>query len=191
MDCAHTTFDIFLVVAVSDSLFLQSSKCNISLASTCECVHLQLQYSLCLIMATRSLNITVSWSSCPSSHYYHSFLKDCPRCNAPLAVCVSAVRACMCVCMFPREFSYCRTACPLSNSIFDPSLKPRNLVSPVCPQQQQAWWHSRWQWPQERRVHPQQQSTLPPYRHRPLDEAICRGHLREDDIISSQSIEVS
>lgn len=124
---------------------------------------------------------------------YQSFLKDCPRCGTPLAACVSVVALCMYVCNFSQEFSYCGSVkSTLSNSIFDPSLKPCNLVSPVCTQQQQqAWWHSRWQWPQERRVHPQQQSTLAPYRHRPLDEAICRGHLWGDDIISSQSIKVS
>lgn len=83
-----------------------------------------------------------------------------------------------------------------SNSIFDPPAW--NLATllalfpaPTTPLQQQAWWHSRWQWPQERRVHPQQQSTLAPYRHRPLDEAICRGHLWGDDIISFQPIKMS
>lgn len=145
-------------------------------------------------MATCSVNINVRRSSSPTSNYHQSLLKDCPRCDAPLAVCVSVVTTCMYVCVFPQAFSYCGsvTLSPLSNSIFDPSLKPGNLVSPVCPhQQQQAWWHSRWQWPQERRVHPQQQSTLAPYRHRPLDEAICRGHLWGDDIISSQPIKMS
>lgn len=128
------------------------------------------------------------------NHQHHqSLLKDCPR--------VWCSISCMCfscdnvhVCASPPLSNYCDsvTASPLS-SIFDPSLKPCNLISPVCPQQQQqqALWHSRWQWPQERRVHPQQQSTLAPYRHRPLEEAICRGHLWGDDIISSQPIKMS
>lgn len=101
-----------------------------------------------------------------------------------------------CMCMFlpppPPLITVTVLVSPRSTTSFDPSLKPCKLISPVCPQQQQqAWWHSRWQWPQERRVHPQQQSTLAPYRHRPLDEAICLGHLWEDDIISSQPIKMS
>lgn len=40
--------------------------------------------------------------------------------------------------------------------------------------------HLRWQWPQECCVQPQQQSTRPPYRHSPLDDPICVGHLTGD-----------
>lgn len=113
--------------------------------------------------------------------------------------------SCMCFCwdnlhvyvclrVFPRAFA----AYPQFNSIYDLSLlplawNPATLLAPVLPppseqHQQRARWHSRWQWPQERRVHPQQQSTRAPYRHRPLDDAICRGHLWVDNIIGSQPI---
>lgn len=143
-----------------------------------------------LIMATCSVNMNADWfkQPLPPSVFTQRLSKvwwsiSCMCC------CCDNVH----VCVAPSSnHSGSVTASPLSNSIFDPSLKTCSLISPVHPQhQQQAWWHSRWQWPQERRVHPQQQSTLAPYRHRPLDEAICRGHLWGDDIISSQPIKIS
>lgn len=73
------------------------------------------------------VNVNVEQASGPSSHYRRSLLKDV--CEAPLNVCCDNVsRVCVC---FPRA-SIDRGA-PLSNSMFDPSLKPHNLVSPVRP----------------------------------------------------------
>lgn len=146
-------------------------------------------------MATHSVNINVSRSSAPTSHYHQSLLKDWPRRDAPLAVCVSFVTMRMCVRVSPEPLVVVVVVLQHLLSLtasLTPAWHLATLLALFAPQQQQqARWHSRWQWPQERRVHPQQQSTLAPYRHRPLDEAICRGHLWVDDIISSQPIKTS
>lgn len=72
-----------------------------------------------LIKATRSVNVNLCRST---SDHHQSLLKDCSRCNAPLAACVSVetICMCMCVCAFPRAFA----VYPQFNSIYDLSLLP-------------------------------------------------------------------
>lgn len=84
-----------------------------------------------LIKATRSVNVNLCRST---SDHHQSLLKDCSRCNAPLAACVSVetICMCMCVCAFPRAFA----AYPQFNSIYDLSLlplawNPATLLAPV------------------------------------------------------------
>lgn len=84
-----------------------------------------------LIKATRSVNVNLRRST---SDHHQSFLKDCSRCNAPLATCVSVetICMCMCVCAFPRAFA----VYPQFNSIYDLSLlplawNPATLLAPV------------------------------------------------------------
>lgn len=84
-----------------------------------------------LIKATRSVNVNLCRST---SDHHQSFLKDCSRCNAPLATCVSVetICMCMCVCAFPRAFA----VYPQFNSIYDLSLlplawNPATLLAPV------------------------------------------------------------
>lgn len=84
-----------------------------------------------LIKATRSVNVNLCRST---SDHHQSFLKDCSRCNAPLAACVSVetICMCMCVCAFPRAFA----VYPQFNSIYDLSLlplawNPATLLAPV------------------------------------------------------------
>lgn len=84
-----------------------------------------------LIKATRSVNVNLCRST---SDHHQSLLKDCSRCNAPLAACVSVetICMCMCVCAFPRAFA----VYPQFNSIYDLSLlplawNPATLLAPV------------------------------------------------------------
>lgn len=185
-ECVHTTVADFSCSG-NKCVFAQL-RSIINLLSILECVHSHLLWQAAVWIYSKCQPVQ------PAISIINLYSKIVPGCDAPLAVCVSLVTTCMFVPPPPSNYCDSVTASPLS-SIFDPSLKPCNLISPVCPQQQQqqqqALWHSRWQWPQERRVHPQQQSTLAPYRHRPLEEAICRGHLWGDDIISSQPIKMS
>lgn len=84
-----------------------------------------------LIKATRSVNVNLCRST---SDHHQSLLKDCSRCNAPLAACVSVetICMCMCVCAFPQAFA----VYPQFNSIYDLSLlplawNPATLLAPV------------------------------------------------------------
>lgn len=84
-----------------------------------------------LIKATRSVNVNLCRST---SDHHQSLLKDCSRCNAPLAACVSVetICMCMCVCAFPWAFA----VYPQFNSIYDLSLlplawNPATLLAPV------------------------------------------------------------